>query len=226
MLSIKSYQTDGLDEKKYKYTLEMKKISYISIALNIIFILILCGFIHIRKKDLNKYLEQYKELSIKYDTALSYIDQIPEIYEIESNKFPNMTLKTMDGIRVGTIDSYQWGGKLILYVSSNHCQNCVDFIMSYIPEINKIIDKNRLIVLYYGFSDKDLYLWKKENKIDNVFLNISNSDSTPFDIEPTMPLLFTLDYDSYVKYPYAPEKLFDESLRSYLYTIQSIIEKK
>lgn len=187
---------------------------------NILLIIILRG-LFIRHRIAIKNSEVLcKNLSIKYDTALSYIDQLPDLYDRDYTKFSDCTVTTLSNDTVGNLTSFIHDNRLFLYVSKKHCQKCVDFVLSTIPDMNKIIGSERLIVLCDDLNNKNIYLWQKENGIDNLFLDLKSENETGI----TMPLLFSLTKNCEIKYPYMPEKLFDRSLMSYLYIIKDLFD--
>lgn len=159
------------------------------------------------------------ELRIKYNNAISYIDLIPQIYELSDINIGSISMTSLDGEQSFDLEDIKKEGCLYLYISSQQCKDCVNHALSSIPKINEIMGEGRLTVLSDGFSSKSLYLIKEKIKANSPFYSIKAYKDCILE-DAQRPILFMISDSGDIKYPFAPDKDFENILQSYLYEIK------
>ncbi|WP_221659773.1 hypothetical protein [Bacteroides salyersiae] len=105
------------------------------------------------------------------------------------------------------------GKKLVMRYSELNCNVCVDSLLACLKERFDTIGWDKLLILATYHNKSNYYIFKRINKLKNVY----QIDSIGCSLEEyNIPFLFLLDEDYSVKYPFIPHKEIMRETESYL----------
>lgn len=164
------------------------------------------------------------QIKINKHLVDSYLFDNIRLFEIEGSDPSNDSVRTLDDVyyRFGDINSQM--NKAYIYVSSNNCKSCVDYMMSKLPMVNDSLGDSNVILLYHNYSPRQLYVYKTQNHVNNEMYLVE--DSTVFAnklSELSKPVIFMTNEQGLIYKIYSPSEDFDYLLKDYLHIIKSTI---
>lgn len=143
--------------------------------INIVFLIaVSCVLFHLFKNMNTQKSKQYVDRNIvqKLKNSEDYISFLPELYEVANEYVTDQPVISIenDTILLETISTNKQ--KVILYVSSLQCKDCVEYSLSLIDALNKKFGQENVCILYSGFTQRKMAQLKSDKTLNNSFLEI------------------------------------------------------
>jgi hypothetical protein len=169
----------------------MKKNSMFSIIVTLISLLVVCASFLYAQKRIRTEKENCNRTFYKTTMMLDILlEEKMTLFKNENVVFDSLAVITdLHNKERKMIDIIAGKPKLCLFISSSFCKDCINYILSEVKNNNQ-----RVIIFASGYTNKDLYVFAKDNAFD--VNSIYSIETLNYPIEQLqMPFLFLM-YDN------------------------------
>ncbi|MCD8388389.1 MAG: hypothetical protein LUD17_16135 [Bacteroidales bacterium] len=161
-----------------------------------------------------------EDLRIELDHLEAYIQHLPELYEVEGYDFADYDFTDIQGNAIDMAEEMEGSARLVVFVSSHQCQECVEQALSLFPLLNESIGPDKVMLMVDGLHQKGVAVFLERNKFTNQVYFISHKPSTTESSDPiedlSRPIFFIASNNPTIQFPFMPLPQYKSVTASYI----------